>query len=125
MSQHAKKKSVAIINAKAPISSNNGKDALDLALIYGSYEQDTALFFHGDGVWQLINKQDPELVQAKNYLKTFSALEFYDIDSIYVCIDSLALRGLTATNFNVEGVQQLTKDEFAHKIKQHDLIYRF
>lgn len=124
MNKH-QNKSVAIINSKAPISASHGKDALDLALIYGSYEQDTALFFHGDGVWQLIAKQDLELVQAKNYLKTFAALEFYDIESLYVCSDSLALRGLSTSELNVNGVQKLNKKDFAKKIQQHDLIYRF
>jgi tRNA 2-thiouridine synthesizing protein C len=39
------KAGLAIINSKAPYSSYFGKDALDVALIFGSYEQKVSLFF--------------------------------------------------------------------------------
>ena len=88
---------LAIINSKAPFSSDFGKDALDVALIFGSFEQKISLFFQGDGVYQLIAKQDGTLVSIKDYLKTFSAFEFYDIEDIYVCQQSLVNRQLDET----------------------------
>ncbi len=118
-------KSIAIINAKAPFSSTNGRDALDIALIFGSYEQATSLFFQGDGVWQLIDKQNPEFIHNKNYLKTFAALEFYDIEDIYVCQKSLAERGLADNKFHIDNVKVLTKDKFSEILHQHNTIFRF
>ncbi|MFQ3209639.1 MAG: tRNA 2-thiouridine synthesizing protein C, partial [Colwellia sp.] len=85
---------LAIINSKAPFSSNHGKDALDVALMFGSFEQKVSLFFQGDGVYQLMANQDGRLVSIKDYLKTFSAFEFYDIEDIYVCQQSLVSRQL-------------------------------
>ena len=117
-------KSIAILNTSAPYSSPNAKDALDIALILGSYEQDTTLFFVGDGVWQLIDNQQPELLDVKNFLKTFSAFEFYDLDKVYVCEQSLTDRGL-ATNFHIENVKVLPQDDFNEKIHQQDIIYKF
>ena len=64
-------KKVAILNTKAPFAHATAKEALDVALIYGSYEQETSLFYQGDGVYQLVNEQQPELINAKNFLKTF------------------------------------------------------
>ena len=57
-------KTLAIINAKAPYSDNAGKDALDIALIFGSFEQPVSLFFQGDGVYQLIDEQQAELIKV-------------------------------------------------------------
>jgi tRNA 2-thiouridine synthesizing protein C len=117
-------KSVAIINASAPFSKPNAKDALDVALIFGSYEQPISLYFQGDGVYQLIAEQQPELVQQKNFLKTFAALEFYDIENIYVCQHSLTLRGLT-NHFSIKNVQVLNRDDFSVSLHQHQTILRF
>jgi tRNA 2-thiouridine synthesizing protein C len=122
-------KAVAILNSKAPISQPHGKDSLDLALIFGSYEQQTSLFFQGDGVWQLIGQQNrqqnAELVNGKNYLKTFAALEFYDIKDLFACQKSLTERGLTDAGFHVDNVIVLNQQDFTDKLNQQDIIFRF
>jgi tRNA 2-thiouridine synthesizing protein C len=115
---------LAIINSKAPFSSNHGKDALDVALVFGSFEQQVSLFFQGDGVYQLIANQDGRLVSIKDYLKTFSAFEFYDIEDIYVCQQSLINRQLDET-FHINDVQVLTSIEFGLALNRHQHILRF
>jgi|TARA_B110000116_G_scaffold267640_1_gene280265 tRNA 2-thiouridine synthesizing protein C len=115
---------LAIINSKAPFSSNYGKDALDVALIFGSFEQKVSLFFQGDGVYQLMANQDGRLVSIKDYLKTFSAFEFYDIEDIYVCQQSLVNRQLNET-FHINDVQVLTSIEFSKALNRHQHVLRF
>ena len=117
-------KSVAILNASAPLSNANAKDSLDVALIFGSYEQAISLYFQGDGVYQLIAQQQPELIQQKDFLKTLAALQFYDIENIYVCHHSLNQRGLSE-KFSIENVQVLNQDDFATSLHQHHTILRF
>ncbi len=117
-------KTIAIINTQAPFSSADGKEALDAALIFGSYEQATSLFFLADGVFQVLGDQNASSIEIKDYLKTFSALAFYDIDNIYVCQQSLTERNLTA-NFHIDNVQVLTSEEFSQRLHQHNVIYRF
>ncbi|TWX52190.1 sulfurtransferase complex subunit TusC [Colwellia hornerae] len=118
------KKSVAIVNASAPFSTANAKDSLDVALIFGSYEQAISLYFQGDGVYQLIPKQQPEFIQQKDFLKTLAALTFYDIENIYVCQHSLTERGL-ANDFSIENVAVLNRVEFSKSLHQHQSILRF
>ncbi len=115
---------LAIINSKAPFSSSNGKDALDIALIFGSFEQKVSLFFQGDGVYQLIADQDGSLVSVKDYLKTFSAFEFYDIEDIYVCQQSLVNRQLNES-FHIKDVQVLASIEFSAALNRHQHVLRF
>jgi tRNA 2-thiouridine synthesizing protein C len=115
---------LAIINSKAPFSSNHGKDALDVALMFGSFEQKVSLFFQGDGVYQLMANQDGRLVSIKDYLKTFSAFEFYDIEDIYVCQQSLVNRQLNET-FHINDVQVLTSIEFSKALNRHQHVLRF
>lgn len=118
-----KDKSVGIINTTAPFSSPNAKDSLDIALIMGTYEQAVHLYFQGDGVFQLIDQQTPEAINIKNFLKTFSAFEFYDIEQLFVCEQSLVERGLT-TNFHIENVQCLPYAQFSLKLQQHHVLLR-
>ena len=120
-------KTVAILNTQAPFSSATGKEALDAALIFGSFEQAPALFFLGDGVYQLIGQQNADLINMKDYLKTFSALEFYDIEHIYLCRQSLQARNLLelSDNFHIDNIQVLDINEFSQRLHQHNAIYRF
>ncbi|WP_206485739.1 sulfurtransferase complex subunit TusC [Thalassotalea sp. G2M2-11] len=117
-------KSIALLNTTAPFASPNAKDALDIAMIMGSFEQPTYLFFAGDGVWQLKSKQDPSKINVKDFLKTFSAFEFYDIEDIYVCQQSLDERGLAA-DFHIKNVQLLSTESFSHQLKQHHTVLTF
>ncbi|MBL4940607.1 MAG: sulfurtransferase complex subunit TusC [Colwellia sp.] len=117
-------KSLALLNTKAPYSNTAGKDALDIALIFGSFEQKVSLFFQGDGVWQLMAGQNGSIISVKDYLKTFAAFEFYDIDTIYVCQTSLTQRNLPA-NFHIEQVQVLNQQAFAQQLTLHQTILRF
>ncbi|MBA6327398.1 sulfurtransferase complex subunit TusC [Colwellia sp. MB02u-6] len=117
-------KTIAIINTQAPFSNAAGKEALDAALIFGSYEQATSLFFLGDGVFQVIGDQNASAIDIKDYLKTFLALEFYDIENIYVCQQSLTERNLSA-HFHINNIQVLSNQEFSQRLHQHNVIYRF
>ena len=124
MEKNAEIKKIAVINASAPYGNNAGKDALDLALIFGSYEQAISLFFHNDGVWQLINGQQPQVIQQKDYLKTFSAFDLYDIQHVYVAQESLDERGLSV-NFHIPNVTVLTQQAFNDELAKHQTIFRF
>ncbi|GAA6206673.1 sulfurtransferase complex subunit TusC [Thalassotalea sp. SU-HH00458] len=117
-------KTISILNTSSPFGQANAKDSLDIALIMGTYEQVTHLFFQGDGVWQLVNNQQPESIQVKDFLKTFSAFEFYDLENIYVCKESLTQRKLPLC-FHIDNVQVLDKKDFATKLTASDILLRF
>lgn len=85
---------IAIINKSAPYGTSNGQESLDMALAMSNFAQDVSVFFIEDGVFQLLLAQDPTAIDAKAYHKTFPALEFYDIENIYVCSHSLAQRNI-------------------------------
>ncbi|MFD2166732.1 sulfurtransferase complex subunit TusC [Thalassotalea euphylliae] len=116
--------SIAIINSSAPFANSNGKDALDMALIFGSYEQTVALFFVGDGVWQLKDATKPELLNVKNYLKTFNALAFYDVEEIYVCAKSLKERGLSS-QLELADAQIAQPEALQQKLTEFKHVLRF
>lgn len=117
-------KSIAIVNNKPPFAHASAKEAMDIALIFGSYEQNTHLFFQGDGVYQLIADQNPNDIEIKDFLKTFSAFEFYDLHNIYVCQRSLVERELLA-DFHIDNVKVLEPSSFSLALHQHQVILNF
>jgi len=115
--------SIAIINSHSALDSSHAKDSLDLALILGSYEQAPSLFFIGEGVWQLV-EQDIALTGNKDFLKTLKAIEFYDIEDVYVCQQSLEERQLKA-EFALDDVQVLSAQEMADKLSHFTTVLKF
>ncbi|MFQ6372398.1 sulfurtransferase complex subunit TusC [Shewanella sp. YIC-542] len=77
-------KSIAIIFKQAPHGSADGREALDLALMGATYEQQIHLVFIDEGVLQLLQGQQPELIGCKDYVATFKALDLYDVASVSV-----------------------------------------
>lgn len=124
MNNDSNSPTVAIINTSAPFTSSNGKESLDLALIFGSFEVPPSLFFIGEGVWQLNDLANGESIGAKNYLKTLKALEFYDIENIYVCEASVAERDITHLS-DIENLTLLDNKSIVEKIHSHQKIVTF
>lgn len=117
-------KSLAIINQSAPHGDIGGRESLDLVLASASYDTPLALFFIGDGLWQLVPGQQPSLAGAKNYSKTFGLLELYDVDTIYLCEQSLAQRGLEADDLLLDG-ELLSPAAINDKLSQFDHVLSF
>lgn len=117
-------KSLAIINQTSPYNSAQGQESLDLALAAATFGQQVSIIFADDGVFQLLANQQPEAIGAKNYSKTFAALEFYDIENIYVCKHSLVERHLTADDLCID-VLCIEPQEINHILVNHDLCLRF
>ncbi|REL35622.1 sulfurtransferase complex subunit TusC [Thalassotalea euphylliae] len=116
--------SLAVINTKAPFATSHGKDALDLALIFGSYEQQISLFFIGDGVFQLLQRCDGITLNVKDFTKTFAALSFYDIENVYVSQESLTKRSLNKSSL-IDGVEVLSDDVIQQYLSQHTAALTF
>lgn len=116
-------KNIAILNASPP-TQQSAKESLDAALIYGSYEQSISLFFQGEGVRQLTCDQQLANIHIKDFLKTMSAFELYDIENIYLCEQSLTER-LLPNEFHINSVQVLSPDLFSEKLHEHNVILRF
>jgi tRNA 2-thiouridine synthesizing protein C len=94
-------KKIAIINTSASFNGPAPRESLDLALIFGAFEQQVTVFFVDDGVYQLIGQQQPELIGRKDYLSTMKALEIYDIEHIVGCEDDMLERGVQTDNLSM------------------------
>ncbi len=68
------------VNRRAPYGSIYAWESLEVVLIGAAFDQDVALAFVDDGVYQLTKGQDTAGVGMKNFSPTYSALGDYDIN---------------------------------------------
>ncbi len=117
-------KSFLIINRHSPYQSSITKEALDVALMAAVFNQKTSVLFMDDGVYQLLNNQDPKDIQQKNNAATFPMLEMYDVDAVYVESTSLETRGLKEQDLLMP-VQILTGEGVRKLIEQQHVVLNF
>ncbi len=106
------------VNRKAPYGTVYALESLEVVLIGAAFDQDVALVFMDDGVFQIKKGQNTEASGMKNFSPTYNALGDYDINKIYVEKESLEARGLT-----IDDLMDLTyedeDDDWAEKSSIH------
>lgn len=116
-------KSICIVFNKAPYGSQAGRELLDIALMAAAFEMPITAIFSGQGVYQLLNNQQPDILHIKNHSATFKALPLYDIEEILV--DQNALQQLNLKQgdlLDIEEIQQVSTDVIKSKITQSNFV---
>tara|TARA_B100001989_G_C24144520_1_gene271889 strand:- start:12 stop:395 length:384 start_codon:yes stop_codon:yes gene_type:complete len=112
------------INRKAPHGTIYAHEALEVVLIGAAFEQDVSMAFIDDGVFQLKKDQNTDQIETKNFTKTYSALEMYDVEKLYVEKESLEERGLSEKDLSVE-VKVIPSSEMRELIEDSEVILNF
>lgn len=117
-------KKILFVTRRAPYGTGLSKEALDAILAASAYEQDVGLLFMDDGVFQLVNHQQPESINAKNMGNTLPVLPMYDIEKIYVQAAALESRALKEDQL-VLPVQLLQDHEIATLLQSQEVVLSF
>ncbi|MGR3985142.1 MAG: sulfurtransferase complex subunit TusC [Gammaproteobacteria bacterium] len=125
------------INRRAPHGSNYAQEGLEVALIGAAFDQEVAIAFIDDGVFQLKRGQDTGGIGLKNFTATYRALGDFDVRQVFVERESLDERGLRGGDLlqllreDEEGgaakpmVQIIGKKELAEVIARQDVLLNF
>ncbi len=106
------------VNRKAPYGTIYALESLEVVLIGAAFEQDVALAFVDDGVFQLTKGQNTDGIGVKNFSPTFRALGDYDVSKLFVERESLEERGLSEDDL-IEVVYEDEDDDWAEKPAIH------
>lgn len=110
---------------QAPYSSSLAREALDMALAFAAFDQEVALLFMGDAVYQLLELQNSQGQGVKNIAKTLDSLALFDINKTYVCQQSLKQRQL-AEHANMKTfVQAIDSAEIQRLIASSHKVFNF
>jgi len=88
------KKKFLYVNRKAPYGTIYALESLEVVLIGAAFEQDVALAFLDDGVFQIAEGQNATGIGMKTFAKTYRALGD-EVRKLYVERESLSERGLS------------------------------
>lgn len=110
-----------LIARSAPWSSLNPRELLDIALSGGAFELPVSILFVGDGVLQLLDHQQPALLEQKNLAANLQALPLFDIEQLYVSNTCLAERGLQESALAVE-VEPINQQRWQTLIAEHQQV---
>ncbi|MDT8384552.1 MAG: sulfurtransferase complex subunit TusC [Gammaproteobacteria bacterium] len=126
------------VNRKAPYGTIYALESLEVVLIGAAFEQDVALAFLDDGVYQLTKGQATDEVGMKNFSPTYRALGDYDVNKIYVEQESLDARGLSLDDLQAltyededddyaekDSIKVVSAAELAKIMEQSDVILSF
>lgn len=115
---------IAFITRQAPHGSAVAREAQDAIFATSTLTEELSVFFMGDGVFQLVENQQPEHIHSRHFANTFKLFELYDIENIYVCANALSERGLSADELLID-VTLLAQDEMNDLIRTHSKILNF
>lgn len=105
----------------APHSGIHLQEKLDVILITAAFDQKVSLLFLDDGVFQLKKGQQAEKQGLKNTASIFNALEIYDVNEIYMEVESLKERGLKSSDLSLS-VDMFYRKDINQLIQNYDII---
>ena len=97
------------------------QEKLDVILTAAAFDQKVALLFLDDGVFQLKKWQQPEKQSLKDTATIFNALEIYDVNDLYIEMESLQERGLKPSGLSLP-VKEFYRKDVNALMRQYDII---
>jgi len=116
--------SILIVQKSAPYGSSNAKEALDIALAAGTFDQEVSLLFTGDACYQLLADQNPKEIDQKNISQMLKALPIYGVENILVDKESLEIRGIKELDKDLN-LKQVSKREIKALYQNAKSVLRF
>ncbi len=105
----------------APHNGIKLQEKLDVILTSAAFDQAVSLIFLDDGVFQLKKGQNPEKQGLKDTAAIFNALEIYDVNQLYIEVESLQERGIKPADLSLPATEIYRRDVNS-LMKQHDVI---
>lgn len=115
-------KQFLVITSSAPYGTAQAREATDLALAAALFDQKVSLLLQSDGVFQLLQDQNPAEIEQKNLSAMQQALPLYDVEDLFYCADSLQERGIDQNRLALPA-KALSRSEIALLIRQQDHIF--
>lgn len=103
--------------------SREGLDALLAATAFCD-EEEIGVFFIDDGVLNLLDGQNPELLLQKDFIRTFKLLDLYDIEQRFVCADSLDQYNLQTEQLIISA-EKIDRTSLLNKLRQAEKVFTF
>ena len=117
---------LAFLFRTAPYGNAISREGLDALLAATAFcdEEDIGVFFIDDGVFNLLDGQNPELLLQKDFIRTFKLLDLYDIEQRFVCADSLDQYNLQTEQLIISA-EKIDRTSLINKLSQAEKVFTF
>jgi len=117
---------LAFLFRTAPHGNAISREGLDALLAATAFcdEEEIGVFFIDDGVLNLLDGQNPELLLQKDFIRTFKLLDLYDIEQCFVCADSLDQYNLNTEQLIISA-EKIDRTSLINKLSQAEKVFTF
>ncbi|MBS7128983.1 MAG: sulfurtransferase complex subunit TusC [Haemophilus parainfluenzae] len=117
---------LAFLFRTAPHGNSISREGLDAVLAATAFcdEEDIGVFFTDDGVLNLLDGQNPELLLQKDFIRTFKLLDLYDIEQRFVCANSLDQYNLNTEQLIISA-EKIDRTSLINKLSQAEKVFTF
>ena len=117
---------LAFLFRTAPHGNTISREGLDALLAATAFcdEEEIGVFFIDDGVFNLLDGQNPELLLQKDFIRTFKLLDLYDIEQRFVCTDSLDQYNLNTEQLIISA-EKIDRTSLINKLSQAEKVFTF
>lgn len=117
---------LAFLFRTAPHGNAISREGLDALLAATAFcdEEEICVFFIDDGVLNLLDGQNPELLLQKDFIRTFKLLDLYDIEQRFVCTDSLDQYNLQTEQLIISA-KKIDRASLINKLSQAEKVFTF
>lgn len=117
---------LAFLFRTAPHGNAISREGLDALLAATAFcdEEEIGVFFIDNGVLNLLDGQNPELLLQKDFIRTFKLLDLYDIEQRFVCDDSLDQYNLQTEQLIIS-TEKIDRTSLINKLSQAEKVFTF
>ena len=111
---------VLVICRHSAAAGTRAREALDIGLAFGAFDQQVTVLFTGEGVWNLVAGQSGDSTRSMERL--LGALPDYGIGPLLADAGAISTRGIAGEQM-VAGCRLIDRVAMAALIDTHDLVY--
>ena len=117
---------LAFLFRTAPHGNAISREGLDALLAATAFcdEEEISVFFIDDGVLNLLDGQNPELLLQKDFIRTFKLLDLYDIEQRFICANSLDQYNLQTEQLIISA-EKIDRTSLINKLSQAEKVFTF
>lgn len=117
---------IAFLFRTSPHGKSISREGLDAILAATAFCEPNyiGIFFIDDGVLNLIDNQQPEIIQQKDFIRTFKLLDLYDVEQRFICTASLQKFKLDNREL-ILSCEKIDRSLLLEKLNQAEKLFTF
>ncbi|KMZ20840.1 sulfurtransferase complex subunit TusC [Haemophilus influenzae] len=117
---------IAFLFRTSPHGTSISREGLDAILAATAFcePNDIGIFFIDDGVLNLIDNQQPEIIQQKDFIRAFKLLYLYDVEQRFICTASLQKFKLDNREL-ILSCEKIDRSLLLEKLNQAEKLFTF